>query len=184
VTAGQRRGGGRRLRVHGAAVSSGGGCCGDRGAHRWPKVALDGKAASANEGGGRLGASTVPCGGRWLSDWHGVDQRRTRAVRGGQCSTLGAEADSERQSGVGERSVVAVGRGENGLLLRTDSERRRRTGRWLHALHVEARRQVVCVRAAAGTVMMQRWRSTSVRSERCLGACAQEQRLGAVLSGA
>jgi hypothetical protein len=165
ATAGQRRGGGRRLRVRGAVVSSGGGCCGDGGAHRWPEVALDGKAALANEGGGRLGASTVPCGGRWLSDWHGVDQRRTRAVCGGQCSTLGAEADGERQSGVGERSVAAVGRGENGLLLRTDSERRRCTGRRLHALRVEARRQVACVGAAAGTVMTQHWRSALARSE-------------------
>jgi hypothetical protein len=52
-----------RLGVHGAVVSSGGGLCSDRGARRWPEVALDGKAASANEGGGRLGASTVPCGG-------------------------------------------------------------------------------------------------------------------------
>jgi hypothetical protein len=55
--AGQRRGGGRQLGVRGAAVSSGGGRCGDGGAHRWSVVALDGKAASANEGGGWLGAS-------------------------------------------------------------------------------------------------------------------------------
>jgi hypothetical protein len=45
---------------------------------------LDGKVASANEGGGRLGASTVPCSGHWLSDRLGVAQRRTRAVHGDQ----------------------------------------------------------------------------------------------------
>jgi hypothetical protein len=94
--AGRRRGGGCWLRVRGAAVSSGEGRCGDGGACWWPEVALDGKATSANEGGGRLGASTVPCGGRWLSDRLGVAQRRTRAVRGGQRSALGAEADSKR----------------------------------------------------------------------------------------
>jgi hypothetical protein len=65
-------------------VSSGGGRCGDRGAHRWSEVALDRKAASASEGDGRLGASTVPCGGRWLSDRLGVAQKRTRAMCGGQ----------------------------------------------------------------------------------------------------
>jgi hypothetical protein len=47
ATAGRRRDGGRRLRIHGAAVSSGGGHCGDGGARRWPEVALDGKAALA-----------------------------------------------------------------------------------------------------------------------------------------
>jgi hypothetical protein len=65
-------------------VSSGGGHCSDGGAHRWPKVALDGKAASAIEGAGQLGASMVSCGGRWLSGRLGVAPRRTRAVRGGQ----------------------------------------------------------------------------------------------------
>jgi hypothetical protein len=62
--AGRRRGGGRRLGVHGAAVSSIGGRCGDGGARRWPKVALDGIAASANEGRGRLCASMGPSGGQ------------------------------------------------------------------------------------------------------------------------
>jgi hypothetical protein len=61
-------------------VSSGGSRYGDRGSRRWPEVALDGKAASANEGGGQLGASTVSCSGRWL----GMAQRRMRAVRGGR----------------------------------------------------------------------------------------------------
>jgi hypothetical protein len=73
-------------------------------------------------------------------------------VRGGQRSAFGAEVDGERQSRVGERSVAAVGRGENKLLLRTDSERRRCMGRRLHALRVEAGRQVVRVGAAAGAV--------------------------------
>jgi hypothetical protein len=72
VTAGRRRGGGRRLGFHGAAVSSGGGRCGDGGARWWSEVALDGKATSASEGGGRLSASTVSCGGWWLSGWLGV----------------------------------------------------------------------------------------------------------------
>jgi hypothetical protein len=67
VTAGRRRGGGRWLRVCGAVVSSGGGLCGDGGARRWLELAYNGKAASAKEGGGRLGASMVPCGGQWLS---------------------------------------------------------------------------------------------------------------------
>jgi hypothetical protein len=72
VTAGQRSGGEHQLRVRGAAVSSGGDCCSDGGACRWPEVALDGRVASATEGGGRLGASTVACGGRWLSGRLGV----------------------------------------------------------------------------------------------------------------
>jgi hypothetical protein len=93
ATAGRRRGGGCRLGVHGVAVSSSRGRCGDGGACRWLEVALDGKATSANEGGGRLGASTVPCEGQWLSDQLGVAQRSTRAVRGGQRSALGAEAE-------------------------------------------------------------------------------------------
>jgi hypothetical protein len=38
ATAGRRRGGERRLGVCGAAVSSGGGRCSDRGAHRWAEV--------------------------------------------------------------------------------------------------------------------------------------------------
>jgi hypothetical protein len=110
VMAGRRRGGGCRLRVHGEAVSSSGGCCGGGGARRWSEVALDGKAASANEGGDQLSASTGPCGGQWLSGRLGVAKRRTRAVRGGQRSALGAEADGERQSGVGERSVTVAGK--------------------------------------------------------------------------
>jgi hypothetical protein len=183
TTAGRRSDGGHQLEVRAAVVSSGRGRYGDRGARQWPKVALDGKAASANEGDGRLGASMVPCGGQWLSGRLGMAQRRTRTVRGGQRSTLRAEAYGERQSGVGERSVAVVGRGENGLLLRTDSERRRRTGRRLHVLHVEAGRQVACIRAAAGTVGMQHWRSVSARSERCPGTRAQGQRPGTVLSG-
>jgi hypothetical protein len=84
ATAGRRRGGGRRLTVRGVTVSSGGGRCGDGGAHWWSEVAVDGKAALATEGGSRLGASTVSCGGRWLSGRLGVAQRRLRAVRGGQ----------------------------------------------------------------------------------------------------
>jgi hypothetical protein len=62
TTVGRRRARGRRLRVRGAVVSSGGSHCGDGGACRWPELALNGKAASASEGGGRLVASTVPCG--------------------------------------------------------------------------------------------------------------------------
>jgi hypothetical protein len=84
ATTGRRSGGEHRLGVHGAAVSSGGGRCGDRGARRWLEVALDGKAASATEGGSWLVASTVPYGERWLSGRLGMAQRRPRAVRGGQ----------------------------------------------------------------------------------------------------
>jgi hypothetical protein len=65
--AGRRRDGGRRLRVHGAAVISSGGRCGNGGGRRLPKVVLDGKAASAGEEeGGRLNASMIPYGGRRL----------------------------------------------------------------------------------------------------------------------
>jgi hypothetical protein len=53
-------------------VSSGGGHCGDGGAHRWSEVALDEKVTSTSEGGGRLGASTVSCGGWWLNGQLGV----------------------------------------------------------------------------------------------------------------
>jgi hypothetical protein len=84
ATAGQRRCGGRRLRVRGAVVSLGGGCCCDGGARRWSKVVLYGRATSENEGGGQLGASTVLCSGRWLRGRLGVAQRRTRVVHGGQ----------------------------------------------------------------------------------------------------
>jgi hypothetical protein len=95
ATAGRRRGGGRWLGVRGAAVSSGGGCCGDGGAHRRLEVALDGKAVSATEGGGRLGASIVSYDGRWLSGRLGVAQRRTRMVRGGR--RFGAWSRGARQ---------------------------------------------------------------------------------------
>jgi hypothetical protein len=64
------------------------------------------------------------------------------AWRGGHRLVLGAEADDERQSRVGGCPAAVVGRGENRLLLRTDSKRRRRIGRWLHALRVETGRQV------------------------------------------
>jgi hypothetical protein len=70
--AGRRSSGERRLGVCGAAVSLGRGHYGDGGARRWPEVALDGKVASATEGGGRPGASTVSYGGRWLSGWLGM----------------------------------------------------------------------------------------------------------------
>jgi hypothetical protein len=75
-----------------------------------------------------------------------------RAVCASQRSVLGVEADGERHSGVGEHSVAVAGRGENRLLLRTDNERRRRMGRRLHALRVEAGRQVACIGAAASAV--------------------------------
>jgi hypothetical protein len=84
----------RRLGARGAAVSSGGGRYGDGGARRWSKVALDGRAASATEGGGRLGASMVACGRRWLSGRLGVVQRHMRAVRG-----VGAWSKGVRRQG-------------------------------------------------------------------------------------
>jgi hypothetical protein len=134
VTACRRRGWGRRLGVRGATVSSGGGRCGGGGARRWPEVALDGKAASTNDGGVWLGASTGPCGGQWLCGRLGMAQRHARAVHGGQ------------------RSATVAGRGGNGLLLQTDHERIRRMGWQLHALRVEGGRQVVRVGTAAGAV--------------------------------
>jgi hypothetical protein len=109
--AGRRSGGERRLRVCGTTVSSGGARCGDGGARRWPEVALDGRAASATEGGGRLGASTVASGGRWLSG-------RLAWCRGtrGQCEVVGASALGAMECGESRaewrRSVAIVGRGE------------------------------------------------------------------------
>jgi hypothetical protein len=41
--AGWRRGGGQQLRVRGAAVSLGGGHCGEGGAHRWPEWCSTGR---------------------------------------------------------------------------------------------------------------------------------------------
>jgi hypothetical protein len=71
-------------------------------------------------------------------------------VLNGQRSVLGAEADNERQSGVGEILTAVAGRGGNRLLLRTDSERIRCMGRRLHALHVEAERLVARSGCSAG----------------------------------
>jgi hypothetical protein len=65
--------------------------------------------------------------------------------------------DGERQSGVGESSTVVAGRGGNELLIRTDSERIRRTGQRLHALRVEAGRQVARSGCSAGAVGTQCW---------------------------
>jgi hypothetical protein len=74
------------------------------------------------------------------------------------------------------RRTAAARRRENGLLLWTDSERRRRTGRWLHALRVEVGRQVARVGAAAGVVGAQHWRSASARLE--------FKQMGTILCGA
>jgi hypothetical protein len=64
---------------------------------------VNGKAASAM----KKAASSV----LQLSLHRAVAWRRTKAGRSGQCSALGVEVDSERQSGVGEHSaVVAVKR--------------------------------------------------------------------------
>jgi hypothetical protein len=115
--AGRRRGGERRVRVRVAAVSSGEGRCGDGGARRWPKVALDGRAASTTEGGGRIGASTVGCGGRWLSSRLGMAQRRMRAVRGGRrleqrSAATRVQRSAPRAGRSGWRSAAVAGRGE------------------------------------------------------------------------
>jgi hypothetical protein len=59
---------------------------------------------------------------------------------------LGADAGGERQSGVDKSTMAVAGRGGNGLLLWTNSERIRHTGRLLQALRMEAGRQVVHVR--------------------------------------
>jgi hypothetical protein len=117
ATVGRRRGGELRLRVHGAAVSSGEGRCGDGGARQWPEMTLDGKAASATEGGGRLGASMVSCNRRWISGQLGVAQRHTRMVRGGRRFSAWSTAMREqRQTARAERSgrcsVAVVGREE------------------------------------------------------------------------
>jgi hypothetical protein len=45
---------------------------------------------------------------------------------------------------------------------------------WLHELRVEARRQVACVEAVAGTVGMQRWRSALACGRNDAQACAEE----------
>jgi hypothetical protein len=150
------RGGGHRLGVRGAVVSSGEGHGGGGGARRWSEVALDGKAASANEGGGWLSASMGPCGGQWLSGRLGVAQRCMRALRSGQRLVHGAKKDGEKQSGAGECSVaIAVKRRRQVRLLlgRLDALH---MGRRLHALRMEARRKEARVIAAAGAVRMQR----------------------------
>jgi hypothetical protein len=93
--ASQRRGGGRRLGVRRAVVSLGGGHCSNRGARRWPEVVLNGKAALAYEGGGRLSASTVPCAGQWSAvslAWLTGAQEWCTMVG---ASVLGVEADDE-----------------------------------------------------------------------------------------
>jgi hypothetical protein len=74
--ASQRRGGERRIGVRGAVVSSGRGRCSDGGAHRWPEVALNGKAASlvlrrflATDSGsmaGSRGSEAHESGAGWL----------------------------------------------------------------------------------------------------------------------
>jgi hypothetical protein len=64
MTAGQRRGGGHRLGIHGATVSSSGGHCGGGGARRWPEEDGAGEVLMAKEGSRhRLGWSTRRCGG-------------------------------------------------------------------------------------------------------------------------
>jgi hypothetical protein len=106
ATTGQRRGGGRRLRVRGAAVSSSRGHCSDGGARRWPQVALDGKAAFAGEEEcSQLSALMIPYGGRRLSvvaslTWLRGARGRCSVV---SLSALGAEERGERQSRVGRK---------------------------------------------------------------------------------
>jgi hypothetical protein len=58
---------------------------------------------------------------------------------------------------VGKSLTAVTGRGGNGLLLRTNSERIRRTGWQLHALRVEARRQVARSGRSVGVVGTQCW---------------------------
>jgi hypothetical protein len=59
----QRRGGGHRLGVHGAAVSSSGGRCGGRGVHQLPEEAGAEEVLTTEEGSRRrLGQSTRRCG--------------------------------------------------------------------------------------------------------------------------
>jgi hypothetical protein len=124
ATAGRRRGGERRLRVRGAVVSSGGGHCSDGGARRWPDLALDGKAASATEGGSMLGASTVSYDGRWLrgtQELCGVVSASALGAK--ECGDEGAEADGESRAewaGVQRLSWEE----ERRLLLWTDSATR------------------------------------------------------------
>jgi hypothetical protein len=128
ATAGQRRGGERRLRVCGAAVSSGGGRCGDGGARRWR---LTGRwSPQPKEAAGSVlrrfltadGGSTV--GLAWL---RGARERcgvvGTLTLGAEECGDEGAEADGE--SKVEWAGVRRLSREEERrLLLRTDSATR------------------------------------------------------------
>jgi hypothetical protein len=113
ATAGRKRGGEHRLGVHGAAVSSGGGHCGDGGAHRWPEVALDGKAVAgsvlrrflAADGGSAAcsrGSEAHESGAGWLA-LRRLEQRST---------TMREQRQTVRAEQSGRRSVVVTGRGE------------------------------------------------------------------------
>jgi hypothetical protein len=107
--AGRRRGRERQLGVRGAAVSSGRGHCSDGGARRWLEVALNRRAPSATECGGRLGALTVACGGRWLSGRLGMAQRRTRVVHGGRHFSAWSRGVRRRGSRGARREQSRVG---------------------------------------------------------------------------
>jgi hypothetical protein len=116
ATAGRRRGGGHRLEVHGATVSSIGGHCGGGGACRWPKAALDGKVDSTGEEeGGRLDASTIPYEGRCLRVMVGLAW--LRGARG-RCSVVSVRRLEQRSATRGRAEwggnlAVAEGEEEN-----------------------------------------------------------------------
>jgi hypothetical protein len=135
----QRGGRGHRLVGRGGVVSSGGGR-GSEGGLRERSEWLVCVAAlgSSWRWPARVEDLLVAVGvrsGTWAP--RGGDAGTRGAVLDGYRSMLGAKANGERQSRLCERMTVVVGRGGNGLLLRTDSDRIRRTGRRLHALCVE-----------------------------------------------
>jgi hypothetical protein len=103
ATAGRRRGGELQLRVHGAAVSSGGGRCGDGGARRWP--ATGGRPQQPKEAAGSVLRQLLAADGGSSA---GLAWRRGTRGRCGvvgssalgamECGDKGAEERGERRA--------------------------------------------------------------------------------------
>jgi hypothetical protein len=75
---------------------------------------------------GKVASSTKEAVGSVLQQSlrRAVAWRRTKAGRSGQCSALGVEVDSERQSGVGEHSTAVVVKRRRKVRLATALRRR------------------------------------------------------------
>jgi hypothetical protein len=110
--ASQRRGGERRILVRGAVVSSGGRRCSDGGAHRWPEVALNGKAAGlvlrrflamdSGSAAGSRGSEAHESGAGWLA----LRRLEQRSV------VMREQRRTARAEWSGRHSAPIAGRGE------------------------------------------------------------------------